>query len=49
MGQRVVILTIFGPDREIKQFTSAWDTVRNTLKIEDTSTPKPSPQPSAKP
>ena len=34
VGQRVVILTIFGPDREMKQFTSAWDTVRNTLKVE---------------
>ena len=35
VGQRVVILTIFGPDREIKQFTSTWDTVRNTLKVEE--------------
>ena len=45
VGQRVVILTIFGPDREIKQFTPAWDTVRNSLKIEDKSAPKPSPTP----
>jgi hypothetical protein len=45
LGQRVVILTIFGPDREIKQFTPAWDMVRNSLKIEDKSTPKPSPTP----
>lgn len=45
VGQRVVILTIFGPDREIKQFTPAWDTVRNSLKVEDKSTPKPSPTP----
>jgi hypothetical protein len=35
LGQRVVILTIFGPDREIKQFTSTWDMVRNSLKIEE--------------
>ena len=49
VGQRVVILTIFGPDREMKQFTSAWDTIRTTIKVEDTSTPKPSPQPSATP
>ena len=49
VGQRVVILTIFGPDREMKQFTSAWDTVRNSLTVEDKSTPKPSPQPSATP
>ena len=45
VGQRTVILTIFGPDREIKQFTPAWDMVRNTLKVEDKSTPKPSPKP----
>ena|SRR5215213_7937600 len=48
VGQRVVILTLFGPDREIKQFTPAWDLVRSSLKIEDpkaaaTPTPKPSP------
>ena len=49
VGERVVILTIFGPDREIKQFTSVWDTVRSTLKVEAKSTPKPSPQPSATP
>lgn len=35
VGQRVVILTIFGPDREIKQFTPAWDTVRNSIKVEE--------------
>jgi len=45
MGQRVVILTIFGPDREIKQFTPAWDMVRNSLKVEEKATPKPSPTP----
>jgi hypothetical protein len=44
VGQRVVILTIFGPDREIKQFTPAWDMVRTTLQIEDKSTPKPTLQ-----
>ena len=49
VGERIVIMTIFGPDREMKQFTSAWDTVRTSLKIEDKSTPKPSPQPSATP
>lgn len=45
LGQRVVILTIFGPDREIKEFTPAWDMVRNSLKIEDKATPKPTPKP----
>jgi hypothetical protein len=45
VGQRVVILTIFGPDREIKEFTPTWDMLRNSLKIED----KPAPKPSLKP
>ena len=45
VGQRVVILTIFGPDREIKEFAPAWDMVRSSLKVEDKSTPKPSPKP----
>src|SRR5215813_6039324 len=45
LGQRVVILTIFGPDREIKQFAPAWDVVRNSLKVEDKAAPKPSPKP----
>jgi len=45
LGQRVVIMTIFGPDREIKQSLPAWDMVRNSLKIEEKSTPKPSPKP----
>lgn len=35
VGQRVVILTIFGPDREIKEFAPAWDTVRSSLKVEE--------------
>jgi hypothetical protein len=48
LGQRVVVLTLFGPDREIKQFTPAWDLFRSSLKIEDpkaaaSPTPKPSP------
>ena len=47
VGQRVVILTIFGPDREIKQFTPAWDAVRNSLKVEDSkASGSPSPKPS---
>ena len=42
LGQRVVILTIFGPDREIKEFAPAWDTVRSSFKVEDKSAkPKP--------
>jgi hypothetical protein len=46
IGQRVVVLTYFGPDKELKQFASAWDMVRNSLKVED---PKGAPQASPKP
>lgn len=42
VGNRVVVLTYFGPDKELKQFASAWDLVRNSLKIED---PKAAPKP----
>lgn len=43
VGQRVIIMTIFGPDREIKQFTPVWDMVRSTIQVEDKSAPKPAP------
>lgn len=43
LGQHVVILTIFGPDREIKEFAPAWDVVRSSFKVEDKSAPKPKP------
>jgi len=46
VGQRVVVLTLFGPDREIKQFTPAWDLFRTSLKIEEA---KPAASPSPKP
>jgi hypothetical protein len=35
IGDRVVVLTYFGPDKELKEFASAWDLVRTSLKIED--------------
>jgi hypothetical protein len=48
VGQRVVVLTLFGPDRDIKKFAPAWDLLRSTIKIEEQKpaaapTPKPSP------
>jgi hypothetical protein len=46
VGQRVVLLTYFGPDKQLKQFVDVWDLVRNSLKIED---PKAAPKPSPKP
>lgn len=46
VGRRVVVLTYFGPDKELKQFASAWDMVRNSVKVEDPkATPKGSPKP----
>lgn len=46
IGKRVVVLTYFGPDKELKQFASAWDTIRNSLKVEDPKAEaKPSPTP----
>ena len=46
VGNRVVVLTYFGPDKELKQFQAAWDLVRNSLKIED---PKAAPKATPKP
>jgi hypothetical protein len=44
VGQRVVLLTYFGPDKQQKQFANVWDMVRNTIKIEDQkAAPKPTP------
>ena len=46
VGQRVVLLTYFGPDKQQKQFLSVWDTVRNSIKIEDLkAAPKATPKP----
>jgi hypothetical protein len=46
VGNRVVVLTFFGPNKELKQFLTAWDLIRTSLKIEDPkATPKPSPKP----
>jgi len=35
LGQRVVVLTLFGPDKQLKQHAPAWDLVRNSLKVVD--------------
>ena len=44
VGQRVVVLTLFGPDKQLKQNAPAWDLVRTSLKINDPkAAPKPSP------
>jgi hypothetical protein len=48
VGQRFVVLTLFGPDKELKQRAAVWDLVRTSLKIVDpkavpAATPKASP------
>jgi hypothetical protein len=46
VGQRVVVLTLFGPDKQLKQLAPAWDLVRNSLKVVDpkaAASPKSSP------
>jgi hypothetical protein len=42
VGQRVVVLTFFGPDKQMKQLTPAWDLIRTSLKVVD---PKAKPSP----
>lgn len=49
VGQRLVVLTLFGPDKQLKQLAPAWDLVRTSLKVVDpkaipSPTPKSSPQ-----
>lgn len=44
LGQRVVVLTLFGPEKEMKQLMPAWDLVRTSLKVEDPKA-KPAPKP----
>lgn len=46
IGNRLAMLTFFGPDEALKKATPAWDVVRNSLHVEETkpqknSTPKP--------
>ena len=45
LGQRVVVLTSFGPDSQTKQLSPAWDLIRTSLKVVDPkATPSPSPK-----
>ncbi|OLE52549.1 MAG: hypothetical protein AUG51_17365 [Acidobacteria bacterium 13_1_20CM_3_53_8] len=48
LNKRLVVLTIFGPDQAIKQVASAWDTVRNSIRIVG-NIPAPRPSPSLQP
>jgi hypothetical protein len=44
IGQRVVVLTLFGPDKETQKLAPVWDQLRNSLKVVD-----PKAVPPAKP
>ena len=45
VGQRVAVLTIFGPDKQTKQLAPAWDLIRNSIQVFDPkAAPKPSPE-----
>ena len=47
VGQRVVVMTYFGPDKQMKQLAPAWDLIRTSLKVTDPKaapSPKPSPE-----
>jgi hypothetical protein len=49
VGQRVVVLTYFGPDKQLKQFTPTFDLIRTSLKVVDpkaapAASPKSSPE-----
>ena len=48
LGNRVVVLTLFGSDKDLKRATPAWDGLRNSIKIE-TAAAKPSPSPKSNP
>lgn len=48
VGERLVVLTLFGPDKAIKKAAPTWDAVRNSLKIEAPAA-KATPSPTAKP
>ena len=45
VGNRVVVLTFFGPDQALKKAAPAWDTVRNSIHVEEA---KPAPKPTPK-
>ena len=45
VGERLVVLTLFGPDKALKKVQPNWDLVRNSLKIEANAKATPSPKP----
>jgi len=49
VGERLVVLTLFGPDQALKKAAPAWDTIRNSIRIPGpppkTAQPAASPKP----
>jgi hypothetical protein len=44
VGEHVVVLTLFGPDKQLKQLMPAWDLIRTSFKVMDPkAAAKPSP------
>lgn len=48
-GNRVVVLTFFGPDQELKKAAPLWETVRSTLRVDDQPAAAPAPAPARTP
>jgi len=45
VGERLVVLTLFGPDKALKKVQPSWDLVRNSLKIDANAKATPSAKP----
>ena len=45
IGERLVVLTLFGPDKALKKVQPSWDLVRNSLKIDANAKATPSAKP----
>lgn len=43
VGQRVAVLTLFGPDKQTRQHTPTWDLIRTSLKVQDPKAAPPKP------
>lgn len=46
VGQRLVVLTLLGPDKALVKAAPAWDMIRTTIKVEE---PQPKAQPAVQP
>lgn len=49
VGNRLVVLTMLGPDKALKQASPAWDAIRTSIAVEEEKpVPKPTPKQGAK-